>query len=647
MKNDGFIRVGAGSPALKVADVDYNTNQIKNLVDDALARNISILILPELCITGYTCADLFFQEALLTSSVNKLMELKDYSNNKDILFVVGLPLQYKHALYNCAAVLYNGNLLGIVPKTYLPNYNEFYEARWFASSETVLSDTIKVGDDIVPFGASILFRHHKMHNLCIGVELCEDLWSPLPPSTIHAINGATLILNPSASNDLVGKSSYRKSLVASQSAKTITAYAYASAGFGESTTDLVYGGHCLIYENGTKLEENKRFQLDTTLIYSDVDFERLMHDRMKMSTYSNHLAGQFQNPYTYVDFDIGLKKQEPIKRFIDPQPFVPSNLHKRGARCEEIFSIQTLGLAKRVTHVGCKKVILGISGGLDSTLALLVCAMTYDLLGKDRKDILGVTMPGFGTTDRTYNNAIDLMKHLGVTIREISIKDACMQHFKDINHDPNVHDITFENVQARERTQVLMDLSNAENGIVIGTGDLSEMALGWATYNGDHMAMYSVNATIPKTLVRYLVQWVTDYKVGEDAKGVLMDILDTPVSPELLPPDPKTGKIKQKTEETVGPYELHDFVLYHVLRFGFSPSKIYRLAVQSFKDKYAGSTIKHWMQVFYKRFFMHQFKRSCFPDGPKVGSICLSPRGDLRMPSDAVAKVWLDELDKI
>lgn len=647
MKNDGFIRVGAGSPAVKVADVDYNTKHIKKLVNEALSDHISVLVLPELCITGYTCADLFFQEALLSSSIDKLMELRDFSANRDILFVVGLPIQYKHALYNCAAVLYQGQILGIIPKTYLPNYNEFYEARWFASSETLTGDTIKIDGEDIPFGASLLFQHAKVKHLCIGVELCEDLWSPLPPSTIHAINGATLILNPSASNDIVGKSSYRKSLVASQSAKTITAYAYASAGFGESTTDLVYGGHCLIYENGTKLDENKRFQLDSTLISTDVDFDRLMHDRMKMTTYSNHLSIAYYSPYTVIPFDMTLKDSNPIKRFIDPQPFVPSNPHKRSARCEEIFSIQTLGLAKRITHIGCEKVILGISGGLDSTLALLVCVMTYDLLGKDRKNILGITMPGFGTSDRTYNNAINLMKHLGVTIREISIKDACLQHFKDINHDPDVHDITYENVQARERTQVLMDLSNAENGIVIGTGDLSEMALGWATYNGDHMAMYSVNATIPKTLVRYLVQWVTEYKVGEEAKAVLMDILDTPVSPELLPPDPETGEIKQKTEETVGPYELHDFVLYHVLRFGFAPSKIYRLANQSFQGKYDKETIKHWMKAFYKRFFTHQFKRSCFPDGPKVGSICLSPRGDLRMPSDAVSKVWLDELESL
>lgn len=647
MINNGLMRVAAGSPAIKVADVDYNTQEIIKLIDEAISQEVSVLVLPELCITGYTCADLFFQEPLLSSSIEKLLQLKAYTKDKDILCVVGVPLQYKNALYNCAAVLLNGEILGIVPKTYIPNYNEFYEHRWFSSSETLTSDTITIDDEQIPFGSSILFRHSRYRDLCIGLELCEDLWSPLPPSTIHAINGATLILNPSASNDLVGKSSYRKSLVSSQSAKTITAYAYSSAGFGESTTDVVFGGHCLIYENGTKLQENKRFMLESTLICTDVDFDKLMADRIKMTTYSNHLAHQFPTDYTVVDFDMTIKKHKKIKRYIDPQPFVPSNIHKRSARCEEIFSIQTLGLAKRLTHIGCEKVVLGISGGLDSTLALLVCAMTYDLLGKDRKNIIGVTMPGFGTTDRTYNNAIDLMKHLGVSIKEISIKASCMQHFEDIGHDPDNHNITYENVQARERTQILMDLSNAVNGIVIGTGDLSEMALGWATYNGDHMAMYSVNTTIPKTLVRYLVQWITDYKVGENAKSVLMDILDTPVSPELLPPDKETGEIKQKTEEVVGPYELHDFFLYNMLRFGFSPIKIHRLAVHAFDGKYSAETIKHWMTVFYKRFFMHQFKRSCMPDGPKVGSICLSPRGDLRMPSDAVSKVWLDEVDRI
>ncbi|MCT4543594.1 MAG: NAD(+) synthase [Vallitalea sp.] len=647
MINNGFIRVASATPSIKVADVNFNTNEIIKLIDSALSNDVSILVFPELCMTGYTCADLFFQETLLESSLENLNKLTTYSTGKNILFVVGIPLKYKNALYNCAAVISNGKILGVIPKTYIPNYNEFYEQRWFSSSETIINDNITIEGQKIPFGSSILFQHSDNKHLCIGVEICEDLWSPIPPSTIHSINGATIILNPSASNDLVGKSSYRKALVSSQSAKTITSYVYSSAGFGESTTDVVFGGHCLIYENGTKLKENKRFMLKSNLIYSDIDIDRLMIDRIKMNTYSNHLTTQFNTKYTIIPFDLALIEHNNIERYIDPQPFVPNNIEKRSNRCKEIFSIQTLGLAKRITHIGCDKVIVGISGGLDSTLALLVCAMTYDLLGRDRKNIIGVTMPGFGTTDRTYNNAISLMNHLGVTIKEIPIKESCLVHFKDIEHNPDNHNTTYENVQARERTQILMDLSNKLNGIVIGTGDLSEMALGWATYNGDHMAMYSVNTTIPKTLVRYLVQWITEYKVGENAKEVLMDILDTPVSPELLPPDKKTGQIKQKTEEVVGPYELHDFFLYNMLRYGFSPRKIYRLALQTFKGKYTDDIIKKWITTFYKRFFMHQFKRSCLPDGPKVGSICLSPRGDLRMPSDAVSKLWLDEINKL
>ncbi|GKX31131.1 NAD(+) synthase [Vallitalea longa] len=646
MINNGFVRVASASPTIKVADVDFNTNEIIKLIDDAVNKNVSILVLPELCITGYTCADLFFQEPLIRKSIEKLILLKKYSTGKEILFVVGIPIKYKNALYNCAATISNGKILGVVPKTYIPNYNEFYEQRWFSSSETITNDKIIIDGEDVPFGSSILFKHTRYEDLCIGIDICEDLWSPLPPSTVHAINGATIILNPSASNDLVGKSSYRKALVSSQSAKTITSYVYSSAGFGESTTDVVFSGHCLIYENGTKLKENKRFQLESNLIYSDIDIEKLMADRIKMTSYSNHLTSRFDLQYQIVPFDLNIM-QDKIDRYIDPQPFVPNNQKKRSKRCEEIFSIQTLGLAKRIKHIGCEKVVVGISGGLDSTLALLVCTMTYDLLGKDRKNIIGVTMPGFGTTDRTYNNAISLMNHLGVTIKEISIKQSCLVHFKDIGHDPTNHSTTYENVQARERTQILMDLSNKLNGIVIGTGDLSEMALGWATYNGDHMSMYSVNTTIPKTLVRYLVKWISDYKVGENAKAVLMDILDTPVSPELLPPDKNTGKIKQKTEEVVGPYELHDFFLYNMLRFGFSPTKVYRLALQAFDGKYSCDTIKKWINTFYKRFFMQQFKRSCIPDGPKVGSICLSPRGDLRMPSDAVSKIWLEEIEQL
>lgn len=644
MLNHGFIRVASASPLIKVADVDYNTTEIIKLITNAEQNKISVLVFPELCITGYTCGDLFFQNALLEKCLDSILELKEFSKGKDIIFVVGSPIKFKNSLYNCAVTISNGKILGIVPKLFLPNYSEFYEERWFASPENFEPTEITIDNEIIPFGIGLLFQHQKYTDLCIGMEICEDLWTPLPPSTIHTLNGATIILNLSASNDLVGKDTYRKSLISQQSARTISSYVYSSCGFGESTTDVVFDGHCMIYENGTLLGESDRFNIDSKLIYADVDVNRLVNDRTKMTTFNNPHGTQTYN-YKIIPFNISIDEYT-IERSIDQTPFVPSSLKARSERCEEIFSIQTFGLAKRLSHIGCDKVVVGISGGLDSTLALLVCAMTYDLLKKDRKNIIGVTMPGFGTTDRTYNNAIALMNYLGITIKEISIKDACIQHFKDIDHDVEIHDLTYENSQARERTQILMDIATKEKGFVVGTGDLSELALGWATYNGDHMSMYAVNSSIPKTLVRYLVNWVANNKVNAQTKEILLDILDTPVSPELLPPD-HHGKIAQKTEEVVGPYELHDFFLYYLIRFGFSPSKIAYLAKESFKNKYSNETIIKWLTIFYKRFFSQQFKRSCIPDGPKVGSICLSPRGDWRMPSDAVSKLWLDEVSKL
>lgn len=643
MTNNGFIRVASASPNIKVGNCNDNTDEIIQLTTQAINDNVSIIVFPELSLTGYTCGDLFYQKKLLDDAMTSLIKIKHFSIDKNIIINVGLPCKISNALYNCAAIICNGTILGIVPKTFLPNYNEFYEQRWFRSSLNLMENEMLIDGDIVPVGTDLVFCHDTYSEFKIGIEICEDLWTPIPPSTGLALNGATIIANLSASNDLVGKSSYRKQLISNQSARTISAYLYASCGFGESTTDIVYGGHSLIYENGMNISEGQRFMIESHYITADIDLYKIIADRMKTNTYTE---SNFQvNVYREVYFNIALPPIE-IKRYVDPWPFVPNDKSKRNLRCEEIFSIQTMGLAKRLNHIGCKKVIIGISGGLDSTLALLVAVKTLDLLKIDRKNIIGVTMPGFGTTDRTYNNAVSLINNLGATLKEISIADACIQHFKDINHNIDEHNITYENTQARERTQILMDLSNKENGIVIGTGDLSELALGWATYNGDHMSMYAVNTSIPKTLVRYLVEWVANTKLDENTQKVLYDILDTPVSPELLPPDSK-GNIKQKTEEVVGPYELHDFFLYYLVRFGFTPSRIYLLASIAFKNKYEKETIIYWLKQFYKRFFTHQFKRSCMPDGPKVGSINLSPRGDWRMPSDAVVTSWLDELESI
>ncbi len=638
MNQYGFIRVASAAPNIKVADTHYNTEQIIKMVDRSIQQKAAILVFPELCITGYTCSDLFFQTRLLQSSLESIQTLTDYSRGKHILFAVGAPIQVGHALYNCAVLIADGQIYGIVPKTYLPNYNEFYEKRWFSSSLMMKDTTAFINNQTVPFGTDLIFRHKHLPQLQLGVEICEDLWVPIPPSTYAALNGANLLLNLSASNEIVGKSAYRKTLLASQSARTISAYIYASCGFGESTTDVVFGGHSLIYENGVLIAENKRFETHGTLTYGDIDIDRLNADRLKMSTYRDAAISNSKTPYRMVDFDFAIPTVK-TNRPIDPYPFVPSQTHQRHERCKEIFSIQTSGLAKRLKHIGLNKVVIGISGGLDSTLALLVCQQTFDLLGIDHKNIIGVTMPGFGTTDRTYTNAVKLIKQLGITLREIDIKATCYQHFNDIGHDPNIHDITYENSQARERTQLLMDIANQVGGIVIGTGDLSELALGWATYNGDHMSMYAVNISVPKTLVRYLVDWVAEKESNTVTSELLRDILHTPVSPELLPPD-DNGRIKQKTEDVVGPYELHDFFLYYLLRFGYTPEKIAYLAHLAFKEKYSKDIIMHWLQTFYRRFFSQQFKRSCLPDGPKVGSICLSPRGDWRMPSDAVVDLW-------
>lgn len=645
MNNYGFIRVASASPEIKVGDTDYNQSNIIKLIDEAIEKKATIIGLPELCITGYTCSDLFFQKTLLDNAKQSLIDVKKYSTAKPIVIVLGLPFKVSNAIYNCAALISNGKILGLVPKTFLPNYNEFYEKRWFTSAVNLLEEHVYIDGETVPVGTDLIFSHRYFDDFKIGIEVCEDLWTPIPPSTLLALKGATIIVNPSASNDLVGKSSYRKQLIASQSAKTISSYIYSSCGFGESTTDVVFGGQCLIYENGHKLSENHRFSLASTMITADIDMDKLIADRIKLTSTADSNFQVTDKILREIYFDFSLPEFD-IDRFIDPHPFVPNDKSKRDIRCEEIFAIQTTALAKRLVHIGCQKVIIGISGGLDSTLALLVCVKTYDKLKMDRRNIIGVTMPGFGTTDRTYNNAITLMKQLGITIKEISIKDACIQHFEDIGHDVNIHDLTYENSQARERTQILMDLCSVEGGIVIGTGDLSELALGWATYNGDHMSMYAVNTSIPKTLVRHLVDWVSSHQLDETTKTVLLDVLDTPVSPELLPPD-ETGNIQQKTEEVVGPYELHDFFLYNLVRFGYAPDKIFFLGKLAYNNTYDDATILHWLKVFYKRFFSQQFKRSCMPDGPKVGSINLSPRGDWRMPSDAVVTGWMNVLNDI
>lgn len=632
---DGFIRVGAASIHTKIADCISNTEQIIEMMKTASKNQTKILVFPELAITGYTCEDLFFQDRLLNEALQQLKNIIAASESLDLLTVVGLPYIFNHKLYNVAAVIYEGQLLGLVPKTHIPNYSEFYEARHFESGKDILTEVI-FDDQIVPFGSHILFENAYMPAMSIGVEICEDLWAPNPPSGSHALAGATIIANASASNELTGKSDYRRLLVQSQSARLVTAYIYANAGAGESTTDVVFSGHNLIGENGTILNESDCYSIGIT--YADIDVSKLTAERRKMTTFKTN------DEYDRVYFNMPIKEFK-LDRGYDPTPFVPSDPQLRQKRCEEVFNIQIMGLKQRLEATQTKKAVIGISGGLDSTLALLVTHMTFKKLGLPSENIYAITMPCFGTTSRTLNNALGLMEELGVTSKTIPIKEAVLLHFKDIGHDENVHDVTYENVQARERTQVLMDLSNQIGGIVIGTGDLSEVALGWSTYNGDHMSMYGVNASVPKTLVRYLVDYVASQYTGQRLETLLRDVLDTPVSPELLPAE--DNQITQKTEDIVGPYELHDFFLYHVVRFGYEPSKVLRIAEIAFKDRYDKETILKWLKTFYRRFITQQFKRSCIPDGPKVGSVALSPRGDLRMPSDASYRLWLKQLENI
>ena len=642
LKNYGYVRVGAIVPELKVANIDFNVNEIINQIKFANEKGVQIVTLPELSITGYSCGDLFHQDILLKDSINGLKKIIEKTKELNIIAIVGLPFALDNQLFNVAVVINKGNILGMVPKTYIPNYSEFYEKRWFATSLNAISNEVEILGQNIPFGTNILFTDKEDKDICFGIELCEDLWSLFPPSNDHTLNGATMIFNLSASNEIIGKYEYRRDLVKNQSAKCISAYIYASAGIGESTTDVVFSGHSMIAENGSLLEEGKRFDFESNLIITDIDIKRIMNNRYKDISYMGLIK---KNNYRKVIIDI-TDNNKNLLRVYDKYPFVPKNETKRSERCNEIFNIQASALAKRLKHTGMNKTVIGISGGLDSTLAFLVIIEAYKKLGISADNIIAVTMPGFGTTNRTYNNAVDLIKTYGATLKEVSIRKACIQHFKDIGQDETNHDITYENSQARERTQILMDIANKENGLVIGTGDLSELALGWCTYNGDHMSMYAVNTSIPKTLVRYLVQWISDVTNDENCKKIIYDILDTPISPELLPPD-EQGNIKQKTENTVGPYMLHDFFLYHMLRYGAVPNKILFLAQNTFELCYTKDEIKMWLKVFVKRFFTQQFKRSCIPDGPKVGTISLSPRGDLRMPSDADYNVWLKDLDNL
>ena len=629
----GFVNVAAAVPMVKVADVAYNVEQIKSLITQAEEQSVEVIVFPELCITGYTCQDLFKEQLLLDQAEQGIIQLLDFSRKLDIISIVGLPVIINGLLYNCAVVLQGGQVLGIIPKTYLPNYGEFYEKRWFASAQDLNpTDIYFAGNPIHVSADPLLFVTGD--GVKFGVEICEDVWAPIPPSNNLALAGADIIFNLSASDELIGKHAYLKSLLAQQSARTISGYVYASSGFGESTQDVVYGGNAIIFENGKLLIEGKRFSFDPQLKSYQIDVEKLRAERRENTTFINAQRRAHAN-------EIMTKSVAPrefkLTRYVNPHPFIPADTDMQSS-CEEILNIQVAGLAKRLHHIRGTKAVIGISGGLDSTLALLVTVKAFDKLGLDRKGILGITMPGFGTTDRTYHNALELMETLGVTIREISIAKAVTQHFEDIGHDAKIHDITYENSQARERTQILMDVANKENAIVVGTGDLSELALGWATYNGDHMSMYGVNAGVPKTLIRYLVSYVA----GEMATETLLDIIDTPISPELIPAD-EQGNIKQKTEDLVGPYELHDFFIYYYLRYGFSPKKIYMLAQKAFENNYDDATIKKWLTTFCRRFFNQQFKRSCLPDGPKVGSVSLSPRGDWRMPSDASSALWLNE----
>ena len=676
----GFFRTAAATPKIKVADVSYNTEAVLRILTEAEKEGVQLLTLPELVLTGYTCADLFHQTLLIEKTAEALDRLAEATRGRRVMAVVGVPYSVGHKLYNCAAVLFQGHILALIPKKNLPNYSEFYERRWFTPGPeevTLLPHRSAATGEryTIPFGMRILIEAENRPDFRLACEVCEDIWVPNPPSTEHVLAGATVIANASASDEMVGKDSYRRELIRSASARLVSVYCYANAGDGESSTDLIFGGQDIIAENGSIVTEGVRFR--TGLYIADVDLERITQERARMTTFPE-IDPALRAQYTIVpvqlpSYDAAAMQEgqtkEParpalasvlaaeaaaLRRYVDPQPFVPRAAAERNARCEEIFTMQALGLRKRLEHIGAKTAVIGISGGLDSTLALLVTARAFDLLGLPRENITSVTMPAFGTTDRTYHNAVTLTHCLGATLREINIKAAVLQHFQDIGHDVNDHSVTYENSQARERTQLLMDIANQVNGIVIGTGDLSELALGWATYNGDHMSMYAVNVGVPKTLVRYLVHFVADTAEEDALRKCLMDIFDTPVSPELLPPT-GDGKISQKTEDLVGPYELHDFFLYQILRFGFGPRKVYALALRAFSSEnqgnadtvYDAATILKWLRKFYWRFFSQQFKRSCLPDGPKVGSVAVSPRGDLRMPSDAAVTLWITELETL
>lgn len=641
MKELGFIRVGAIVNKLALANPLKNAEVIIKEIKKAETLGVSIVTTPELSLSGYTCGDLFLQEQLLDDSIKALEQVLNETKDIDIISILGMPLRHDNQLFNCAAVITKGKILGVIPKTYIPNYQEFYEARWFSSSKELITEEIEILGQLVPITTNILFQDKTLKEATFGIEICEDLWTVNPPSNNHALAGATMIFNLSSSNELIGKQEYRKSLVSSQSARTISAYIYASSGVMESTSDILFGGASMIYENGSILAENKRFELESNIVTADIDVLKLANDRIKNKSFMKNTNLE---EYKIIKLDIKDNIKE-LNREYKEYPFVPSNELERNKRCEEIIEIQSTALARRLIQVGNPKCVIGMSGGLDSTLAFLVIVKAYEKLKRNPKDIIGITMPGFGTTDRTYQNSIDLVKEYGGTLKEISIKDAALLHMKDIGLPETDRSITYENIQARERTQILMDVANMENGLVIGTGDLSELALGWCTYNGDHMSMYAVNTSIPKTLVRYLVAWVKDTTDGKK-KEVLQDILDTPISPELLPPD-EAGNILQKTESSIGPYVLHDFYLYHFLRYGATPKKIYTLAKHTFKNSFSKEEIKKWLKVFIRRFFTQQFKRNCIPDGVKVGSISLSPRGDLRMPSDASMEAWLKELDQI
>lgn len=645
MQNYGFARVAAASPELRVADCVFNADQIIEAINTASAQEVEYLVLPELCITGYSCADLFLQPRLLESAMQALLRITATTAEHRMIVIAGLPVSIKSRLFNCAAVLQQGRILGIVVKTCIPGYSEFYEPRWFAGAEELEVSELQIGGSAVPVGNDLIFACESDGNLSFGVEICEDLWVPVPPSSLLAQAGATLLFNPSASNELVGKADYRRQLVGGQSTSCVAGYVYASCNTGESTTDVVFGGHSLITENGQLLAESERFTHESRMITADIDLPRLQYSRTVMGTFRAGKGGRNYREILYAA-PLGSSTPRELKRKVGVNPFVPGNPLQRDERCQEILSIQTSGLMKRIRHIGTKQAVIGISGGLDSTLALLVAVRAMELLGRPASDVLAVTMPGFGTTSRTYDNAVGLIKALGASMKVVDIKAACLQHFADIGHDPEVHDLTYENVQARERTQILMDLANKNGGIVIGTGDLSELALGWCTYNGDHMSMYSVNSGIPKTLIQYVVAWYADHEADETVNKYLYSIIETGISPELLPPS-ATGEIVQLTENILGPYIVHDFFLYYMLRTGASPGKMLYLAQHAFGGAYPKEQLTAWLKVFVTRFFTQQFKRSCLPDGPKVGTVSLSPRGDWRMPSDASAALWLQEIEEL